>query len=165
MSKQSQMTNFFKRPPKKSTSDDQNSNKHNLETTDKINEPPLKKVKILKYNDSYIEYGFTYFNENGTDVPQCVICSMTLANASLKPNKLIRHLETNHAHLAEEALKVLIPFSTTYLCEYGFSTLTAVKNKTRNRLEISATMRLSLTNSIKPRIDDIISNQQQQPSH
>lgn len=34
-----------------------------------------------------------YLNEN---VPQCFICRITLANASLKPNKLIRHLKTNH---------------------------------------------------------------------
>jgi hypothetical protein len=64
------MTNFFKRPPSISTSANQNSNKHNLDTTDKINELSLKMVKILKYND--IEYGFTYLNENGIDVPQCV---------------------------------------------------------------------------------------------
>lgn len=65
MSKQSQMTNFFKQPHNTSTSDNQNSNitkKHNLDTTQNVDEPPLKKVKILKYKDSYIEYGFTYLN-------------------------------------------------------------------------------------------------------
>jgi len=96
MSKQSQMTNFFKRLPNTSTPTNQNSNKRNLDTTDENNKPPLKKVKILKYNNSYIEYGFTSLNENGTDVPQSFICSMTLANASLKQNNLIRYLETNH---------------------------------------------------------------------
>jgi len=43
---------------------------------------------------SYIEYDFTY--ENVTDIPQCVIYGMILANSSLKSNKLIRHLETIH---------------------------------------------------------------------
>ncbi|CAI6369828.1 unnamed protein product [Macrosiphum euphorbiae] len=62
---------------------------------------PRKKVKIsmnytYKYIDKYIGYGFTYINENGVDLPQCVICGNVLANASLKPNKLLRHLETNH---------------------------------------------------------------------
>lgn len=59
MSKQSQMTNFFKQPHNTSTSDNQNSNitkKHNLDTTQNVDEPPLKKVKTLKYKDSYIEY-------------------------------------------------------------------------------------------------------------
>jgi hypothetical protein len=67
--------------------------------------------------------------------------------------------------LAEEALKLLIPFSTTCLCENGFSTLTIIKNKTRNRLEMSSTMRISMTKLIKPSIDEIISHQQQQLSH
>ncbi|XP_060858935.1 zinc finger MYM-type protein 6-like [Metopolophium dirhodum] len=432
------MTNFFKQPHNTSTSDNQNSNitkKHNLDTTQNVDEPSLKKVKILKYKDSYIEYGFTYLNENGKDVPQCVICELfsnehvtkikkipmsndtisrrinTMSNdienqlsekikksifyaiqldestdinneaillmyvsavntrifkvmceemgsgfknlllhthvrwlsrgkvltrlfelktevevflrdnksplsdyfennvwlaklaylsdifsilnelnismqgphtnlfisynkidAFLKkirlwtnriknytfdmfpnffnmtqekiltkneinemciiieehlgrlrekmskyfdPTKDIRKncnwvinpfvqsdqnilsltneeklielsadvglheifrsnknigqfwikVQNEYPSLAEEALKLLIPFSTTYLCENGFSTLTTIKNKTRNRLEISSAMRISLTKSIKPRIDEIISHQQQQPSH
>lgn len=74
-------------------------------------------------------------------------------------------VQNEYPSLAEEALKLLIPFSTTYLCENGFSTLTTIKNKTRNRLEISSAMRISLTKTIKPRIDEIISHQQQQLSH
>ncbi|KAL4091589.1 hypothetical protein QTP88_026255 [Uroleucon formosanum] len=74
-------------------------------------------------------------------------------------------VQNEYPSLAEEALKLLIPFSTSYLCENGFSTLTTIINKTRNRLEISSAMRISLTKSIKPRIDEIISHQQQQPSH
>jgi len=64
--------------------------------TENVSELPLKKVNILKYNDYYIEYGFIYLNENGIDVPQYFICSLTLANASIKQNKLVRHLEINH---------------------------------------------------------------------
>ncbi|XP_060873925.1 SCAN domain-containing protein 3-like [Metopolophium dirhodum] len=211
MSKQSQMTNFFKQPHNTSTSDNQNSNitkKHNLDTTQNVDEPSLKKVKILKYKDSYIEYGFTYLNENGKDVPQCVICElfsnehvtkikkipMSNDTISRRINTMSNDIENQlsekikksifyaiqldestdinneaillmYVSLAEEALQLLIPFSTTYLCENGFSTLTTIKNKTRNRLEISSAMRISLTKSIKPRIDEIISHQQQQPSH
>jgi len=74
-------------------------------------------------------------------------------------------VQNEYPSLAEEALKVLIPFSTTYLCKYDYSILTVVKNKTRNRLEISAALRINLKNSIKPRFDEIILNQQQQSSH
>lgn len=49
-----------------------------------------------KYFDKFISYDFIYINENGIDLQQCVICSIILANASLKLNKLLRHLETNH---------------------------------------------------------------------
>jgi len=62
--------------------------------------------------------------------------------------------------LAGEALNALIPFPTTFLCENAFSTMTTIKNKNRNQLEISSAMRISLTKSITPRIDEIISYQQ-----
>jgi len=58
--------------------------------------PLLKKFNILKYNNCYTEYNLTYLNKNGIDMPQYLICVITLANASLKLNKLIRHFETNH---------------------------------------------------------------------
>jgi len=74
-------------------------------------------------------------------------------------------IQSEYPALTEEALKKLIPFSTTYLCEAGFSTMTTIKTKSRNRLDISPTMRISLSKSIEPRIDKIISNQQQQKSH
>ena len=41
---------------------------------------------------------------------------------------------------SEFTLKVLIPFSSTYLCERGFSTLLVIKSKARNRLYAEADM-------------------------
>lgn len=61
---------------------------------------------------------------------------------------------------------MLILFPTTHLNEKGFSIVTKTNNKIRNRLEILTTVRISLTKSIiKPRIDQIILDQQQQQSH
>lgn len=45
-----------------------------------------------KYNPDYIKYGFTSSDEK----PQCVECGEVLANESMKPSKLERHLQTKH---------------------------------------------------------------------
>ena len=57
-------------------------------------------------------------------------------------------------------MKVLLPFVTTYLCEQGFSALTVIKTKARNRLEPDHDMRIALS-KIEPRIEDIINKKMQ----
>ena len=47
--------------------------------------------------------------------------------------------------LNEKAMKILIQFSTTYLCEKAFSSVTVIKNRYRSRLEIEAALRLAVT--------------------
>jgi len=54
-----------------------------------------KQPKKRKYNDSYIRYGFTVLGNK----PQCVVCSEVLSAESMKPSKMIRHLETKHPSL------------------------------------------------------------------
>jgi hypothetical protein len=53
--------------------------------------------------------------------------------------------------LNEKAITILIPFATTYLCEKTFSSVTAIKNKCRCRLEIQTALRVAVT-SLEPRI-------------
>uniref|UniRef100_A0A3P9LLJ5 HAT C-terminal dimerisation domain-containing protein n=1 Tax=Oryzias latipes TaxID=8090 RepID=A0A3P9LLJ5_ORYLA len=67
--------------------------------------------------------------------------------------------------LALRAVKVL-PFTTTYLCESGFSTVATTKTKACSRLRASleATLRVSLS-PIPPRLDLIMSKRQAQVSH
>ncbi len=93
------------------------------------------------------------------------------SDASLKAHFSEVPLESFWSEIAEEhpvcyvaAMKVLIPFSTTYLCEAGFSTMTALKTKYRARLTLEDDMRLALS-KISPRIDQIITRCQQQSSH
>lgn len=58
-----------------------------------------------KYDNSYIQFGFTSIESNGEIKPQCVICATVLANDALKPAKLKRHLETVHPNLSSRPLE------------------------------------------------------------
>ncbi|KAJ1157235.1 hypothetical protein NDU88_009950 [Pleurodeles waltl] len=68
-----------------------------------------------------------------------------------------------YPEIATTALKSLLPFPTTYLCEAGFSAVTATKTK-RNKLDISNTLRVSLS-PITPRWNRLVAKKQAQGSH
>ena len=54
-------------------------------------------TKKQKYNEEYISYGFTVtLDRDGTEKPQCFYCGTVLANSSIKPVKLKKHLNANH---------------------------------------------------------------------
>ena len=61
-------------------------------------------------------------------------------------------------------MKVLLPFSSTYLCESGFSTLLHMKTKSRNRLDAEDCMRCALS-STSPKIEAPVDKFQQQVTH
>ena len=66
--------------------------------------------------------------------------------------------------LSRKAVKILLPFATTYLCEAGFSALTNLKNKYRSRLAPGSDLRVCLS-SISPQIDCLCKAKQAHPSH
>ena len=66
--------------------------------------------------------------------------------------------------LAIKALKALLPFPTSYLCESGFSVMAATKTKLRNRLDVRDTLRVSLSTMI-PRWERLVAAKQAQGSH
>ena len=66
--------------------------------------------------------------------------------------------------LAKEAVKFVLPFVTTYLCEAGFSAMVAMKTKWRARLDIASDMRLALSKK-QPRIKMLSDEAQEQTSH
>ena len=49
-----------------------------------------------KYQDDYLNFGFTFLENNGHQLPQCVLCMKTLSNSSMKPYQLKQHLITVH---------------------------------------------------------------------
>ena len=58
-----------------------------------------KRKKYRKYDDQYLNFGFTCITKGHVELPHCVICHKVLAAESILPNKLKRHLESTHSHL------------------------------------------------------------------
>ena len=69
-----------------------------------------------------------------------------------------------YKNVGSVAIRTLLPFSSTYLCESGFSALVSMKTKFRNKLECEADLRCALS-STKPRIKRLVSQKQLHPSH
>ncbi len=73
-------------------------------------------------------------------------------------------LMQEYPELCDVALKILLPFASTYLCEAGFSKWLHSKWNTRNRAQIENDLRLCLSN-IEPIIEDLCKAKQAQVSH
>jgi hypothetical protein len=70
-----------------------------------------------------------------------------------------------YPEIAVEAVNTLLHFSTTYLCELGFSALTNIKNKKCERLlSLEQEMRVCLS-SIRPQIELLCKKRLAQVSH
>ncbi|XP_043916349.1 protein FAM200A-like [Protopterus annectens] len=93
-------------------------------------------------------------------------CDTTLKTKfdKLKLSDFWLHVGNEYPLISQEAMSFLLPFATTYLCETGFSAMTAMKTKYRNKLRVSDDLRLCLT-TISPRISLLVSRMQSQPSH
>ncbi|KAL4148803.1 hypothetical protein QTP88_002956 [Uroleucon formosanum] len=73
-------------------------------------------------------------------------------------------IRQDYPEISDSALRPLMLFSTTYLCEKGFSAYVYTKNKYRNRLNIESDLRMQLSN-IDPKIPDLVLKKQHHPSH
>uniref|UniRef100_K7FPW1 Uncharacterized protein n=1 Tax=Pelodiscus sinensis TaxID=13735 RepID=K7FPW1_PELSI len=68
-----------------------------------------------------------------------------------------------YSKVGEEALHIILPFSSMYLCEKSFSSLITLKIKQRNRLDVEK-LHCALA-TIKPRISQLVKKMQHHPSH
>ena len=66
--------------------------------------------------------------------------------------------------LSMAALRVIVPFASTYLCESGFSTLVHINSKARNQLNVEDDMRLAISKT-QPCIAMLAAEMQQQIFH
>ena len=95
----------------------------------------------------------------------------------LKSDSRLKHLFTTsslssfwvammpeYPQLCDIALKMLLLCASTYLCEAGFSKLTALKTAYCNRAQIEDDLRICLSN-IAPRLEDLCQAKQAHVSH
>ena len=80
-----------------------NSKSENKEGTPSNSGKSVKKRKYRKYDDSYLDFGFTSTEVNGEERPQCVLCMKVLAPECMLPSKLKRHLKTNHPSMVSKS--------------------------------------------------------------
>lgn len=73
-------------------------------------------------------------------------------------------MQASYPEVSSVAVKSLLVFPTTYLCESGFSALVQIKNKSRARLQVESDLRAALSQTL-PRIDRLVASVQPQPSH
>ncbi|XP_003369628.1 zinc finger protein [Trichinella spiralis] len=71
-----------------------------------IRKPLSNRRKVIrKYDIDYLKFGFTWNGDHKDPHPLCVICYEILANESMWPNKLLRHIETKHMDLKSKPLQ------------------------------------------------------------
>lgn len=63
-----------------------------------------QKKTFRKYCPEYLQIGFSRNGDQEHSRPQCVICGCILVNESMRPNKLHRHIDTNHPEIKDKPL-------------------------------------------------------------
>ena len=94
--------------------------------------------------------GFTWYEDEENPRPQCVICYEQLANESMRPNKLLRHVETQHPELKHKPpnfLKKLLANLKT-----GQRILHRYNNLNKKCLYVSYLISLRIAKAGKPHI-------------
>jgi hypothetical protein len=64
----------------------------------------------------------------------------------------------------EQALRVIIPFLSTYFCEAGFFALVAIKTKQYYKLDVGSDLRYALSSTL-PRIQKLVTSKQPHCPH
>ena len=72
--------------------------------------------------------------------------------------------QQSYQSLAKQAIRSMILFATTYLCEAGFSALVTMKTKYRNCMDAQHDMRVALSKTHR-QFSDLVQKTQQQASH
>lgn len=91
--------------------------------------------------------------------------TLKLKHAELNMDTFWLLVENEYPAIAEKALQLLLLFSTSYMCEFGFSAMSNIKHKKRERLlSVEEELRVCLS-KIRPRIQLLCTKRQAQCSH
>ncbi|KRZ54945.1 Uncharacterized protein T02_10515 [Trichinella nativa] len=110
---------------KGSTAGDVN-NKRKIDENESANFQLSNRRKVIrKYDIDYLKFKFTWNGDHKDPRPLCVICYEILANESMRPNKLLRHIETKHMDLKIKPLQFFESKLSVYmpLFPYGWVSL------------------------------------------
>ena len=58
--------------------------------------------KKRKYQDNYLNFGFTNLFEDDLQIPQCVVCMKTFSNSTMKLASLKQHLANAHPSMSKD---------------------------------------------------------------
>ena len=63
--------------------------------------PCIKKANRpnRKYDDTYLDFGFSWTGNEDHFSPLCLVCGCEMSNESMLPSNLSRHLKSKHPHL------------------------------------------------------------------
>jgi hypothetical protein len=112
----------------------------------------------LTFDDYFPTICNTFISNNWIRNPfQGNVSSKTSLNILKKENLILNWLLAEYTKriscsVKKKAIKVLLPFCTTYQCEKGFSACTYLKYKYRNRLNAETDLRLKLCD-IEPNLE------------
>ena len=79
------------------------------ESSAKSKKPKTEKPRLC--NAEYLKFGFTFAGNENNPRPQCLVCGDILANESMVPSKLKRHLSTNHSNLITKPVEYFVQLS------------------------------------------------------
>lgn len=103
---------MYKFLDKKRKLDDSDKKYNEKQLKKKVTEPiklgPPSSGSSNKYQDNYLNFGFTHCGTETYLIPQCLICGEKLSNVCVVPNKVKRHLASKHGHLLNKDKTFLV---------------------------------------------------------
>ena len=79
--------------------------KRPVEETEEPSTSKKQKSSNRQYHKSYLKYGFIATGDTHAPAPLCILCADRLSNGSMKPSKLLRHLNSKHARSKNKPLE------------------------------------------------------------